>query len=1163
VLGPLEVRDEHGPVSLGTPQQRALLAVLLLNPNEVVSRDRLIDELWGERPPETAAKLVQVYVSRLRKVLEPKRAGGADAVLLTQAPGYLLRVGRDELDVERFERLVDEGRKALAAGAPGDAAARLREALALWRGPPLGDFSFEPFAAAEIGRLEELHMTALEDRIEADLAVGHTDLIGELEALIARNPLRERLRGQLMLALYRTGRQSEALEAYRETRKTLVEEVGVEPGPELRRLEQAILAHDPALDRRPAREAPSEPARGTFVGREREMAELTGSLDDALAGRGRLVLLVGEPGIGKSRLADELMDQARARGARVMVGRCWEAGGAPPYWPWVQSLRAYVDDTAHEALREQLGPGAADLAQLLPELRELFPDLPEPPALEAEGARFRLFEAVSAFLSRATQARPLVFALDDLHAADEPSLLLLQFVAREMATSRLLVVCAFRDVDPTLRDPLTSVLGEVVRERHTTQIALAGLSRDDIAEYIELSTGVQAEPRVAEAVYAETEGNPLFVAEAVRLLEAEGQIADPDAALRIPPGVRAVIDQRLRRLSERCRSVLVPASVLGREFELDPLGQVSELGREELLDALGDAVAERILADVPASPGRLRFGHALIRDTLYESLTPARRMQLHKEAAEAVAAAHSDNLGPHLTELAHHYVVAAPAGTADEAVEYASRAGRRAASQLAYEEAARLYGMALTLVDEPGARCDLLLALGDAQGRAGDSPASKLAFREAAELADEGGLSEPLARAALGYGGRILWEVSRDDPYIVSLLERAIAALGDVDSELRVRLLARLAGGPLRDVRFPPERKRELSREALEVARRLGEPGTLAYALAAFIAAHHSPDFTPEQLVVSTEHIDAAMEAGDLERAAEGHEHRITARIELGDMRGAKADLAAMERLAEELRQPSQDWFVTVYGALLALLEGKFSRAEELISRAWQVGERAQGWNAAVSYGLQLYVLRREQDRLGEVEDLVRQSVEEYRTYPLWRCVLAHMEAQLGNVADARVAFDELAAQDFGGLPFDEEWLVSVSFLAETARSLGDAERASVLYEQVLPYENRIACSYPEISTGAVARYLGLLAATSTRGTDAERHFKAALEVNGRSGARPWLAHTQDDYARMLAARNEAGDRERALELIGLAHGGYRDLGMDGFAAKAEALEQDLTVPAR
>ena len=745
-------------------------------------------------------------------------------------------------------------------------------------------------------------------------------------------------------------------------------------------------------------------------------------------------------------------------------------------------------------------------------------------------------------LLSATRDRPVVLVLDDLHAADEPSLLLLRFIAREMADSRLLVICAFRDVDPTLRDPLSSALAELVREPQTSHIVLTGLSERDVAEYIELSSGVEPATRLVRAIHTETEGNPLFVAEVVRLLHAEGFIAEPDAHLRIPPGVRAVIGQRVGRLSERCRGLLVPASVMGREFGLDALARLSELGRDELLDVVDEAMAERVLGDVPGTPGQLRFGHALIRDTLYDELTPARRLQLHRDVGEALEAQHDRDAELHLAELAHHFFAAAPAGTADKAIEYAWRAGDRAASQLAYEEAARLYAMALTLVDETVARCELLLALGDARARAGDTPASKQAFREAAELAESRGLAEHLARAALGYGGRIIWEVSREDEYLAPLLERALAALGEEESPLRVRLLARFAGGPLRDASFPPERKAALSLEGLEMARRMGDRAALAYALAGYIAARHSPARTPEQLKLATELVKLAREAGDLERAVEGYEHRLGVLLELGEAQRAKADLAAMAEAAAELRQPSQDWFVAELRAHFALLEGRFADAEDLIEGARSLGERAQSWSAAVSFRLQLFLLRREQGRLEEVEEIVRRSADAYPTYRIWRCVLAQTAADLGHEPESRVTFEALAKDRLAALPFDKMWLASMGFLAETAKALVHVRGAAILYEELLPFRDRVAAA-PEFSTGAVARYLGLLAATMERWDEAERHFEDALEMNGRIGARPWLAHTQEDYARMLLARGTA-DREKALELLAEALATYRELGM-------------------
>jgi DNA-binding SARP family transcriptional activator len=412
ILGPLEALDDGRRISLGGARQRAVLALLLLHANEPLSRDVIIDELWGEAPPPTAAKVLQNCVSALRKEL-PR---GVET-LRTVGSAYALGVAPDELDRDRFERLLAEGRSALARGDSAAAAELLREALALWRGSPLSDFAYERFAQEEITRLEELHVAAVEERIEADLALGRqAELVSELEALVARHPLRERLRGQLMLALYRSGRQAEALEAYHSARRSLQAELGIEPGRALHELERAILAQEPGLDARPA-VADARAGRlsaAALVGRDQELALLEAGLEDALAGRGRLFVVLGEAGAGKTRLADEIASRAKQRGARILWGRGWHRGGAPAYWPWRQALR-------------NVGPP-------LPEVQDV-----------DDAARFRLFELITETLRAESAEQPFVLVLDDLQAADEESLLLLEFVASELPEMAALVLALSRE----------------------------------------------------------------------------------------------------------------------------------------------------------------------------------------------------------------------------------------------------------------------------------------------------------------------------------------------------------------------------------------------------------------------------------------------------------------------------------------------------------------------------------------------------------------------------------------------------------------------------------------------------------------------------------------------------------------------------------------------
>ena len=988
-------------VTVGGARQRALLAVLLLHANETLSGDRLADELWGDRPPATAAKTVQVYISRLRRAL------GDGGMIATREHGYELQVDPECLDAHRFERLLGEGRSELAAGRPARAASTLEEALALWRGSPLADLAFEAFAQREIARLEEERVAAVELLTEAELGLGrHANLLGRLERLVAEHPYRERFRAQLMLALYRCDRQAEALEAYREARRVLTDELGLEPGERLRELERAILTQDPRLDVAAVQPTPAPTVSGgSFVGRKRELAELTAGLDDALAGRGRLFLLVGEPGIGKSRLAEELATRARARGALILVGRCWEAGGAPAYWPWVQSLRAYVRQAEPATLRRQLGLGAADVAQLLPELRDVLTDLPPDSATGSEGARFRLFDSVTTFLKRVAVVQPLVLVLDDLHAADEPSLLLLQFVARELAQSRVMIVGACRDVDPTPADALKRALAELAREPVTLTVPLAGLAEEDVARFIALAAPVAGSGELGAAVYAETEGNPLFVGEIVRLLGREGQLAESGSApLAIPHSVRETIGRRLRHLSDASNDLLTQASVLGREFDLNVLARLSGLEQSAVLEGLDEATEARVVSEVPGAISRMRFAHALIRDAAYHRLTRARRIELHRRAGEALEAVHAAELDPHLAELAYHFYEAAASA---EAVAYAARAGARAVAQLAYEEAERLYALALAALDAGGAatpakRAELLLALGDAQGRRGDDAAAKATFLRAADVARTAELPELVARAASGYGGRFLWTHGVADDRLLPILEEGLVAVGTGDSALRVRLLSRLAAA----LRHGPTRTRreQLMEEAIQMARRIGDPLAIASALTAAESALHAPHTASQRLANAGEIVTLATAAGDRERLFDGHEHAFWASWELGDPDRRARELAAMTRVAEDLRQPAQLWMLAAARATLGLAQGEFAEAPALIQRAYDAGARVLAWNAGAARILQLFLLRREQ---GALADYLREVADHEGSFPsplVHHSVLAHAHARLGHSRGGGVA---------------------------------------------------------------------------------------------------------------------------------------------------------------
>ena len=724
ILGPLEAREGEEFLPLGPQKQRALLAVLLLNANRTVSLDRLVEELWGAQPPDSAAKVIQTHVSRLRKVLP-------EGLLRTRAPGYVLQLDTHEFDLDRFERLSAEGRQALADGDPERAGVLLGSALSLWRGPALAEFATEPLSSSEGGRLEELRLAVLEERIDAELAMGrHSELVGELESLVARHPLRERLRGQLMVALYRSGRQAEALGAYADARRILVEQLGIEPGRALRDLERAVLRHDAALELAPTRraertaeasaEAQATDDLGPFVGRELELERLRAALADALSGRGRLVMLAGEPGIGKTRIARELVREAAGRGARVLWGRCYEREGAPPYWPWLQAIRSYVDGCDPVELRAQLGAGAMAVGEVVPEVARCLGDVePAAPLPDEKQARFRLLDSLASFLKRAAAVRPIVLVLEDLDAADAGSLGLLEFVAQDLGDARLLVVGAYRDVDLARGHPLARTLAELRREHLVERLPLRGLSEPDVATYVEASVG-GAPPELVAMVHRRTEGNPLFVREFVELLAREGRLTPEtlreqrDWSVGVPEGLREVIGLRLDRLPPRCNDVLRLASVIGREFRHEQLAKVGDWSENELLVAVEEALAARIVEELPASPGAYRFTHALFQETLAMELSTTRRIRLHARIASALEELYGDHAAAHAAELAYHFAEAETVLGPERLIHYSRLAGEQAFAAHAYEDAIAHFQRALdaregSLMDDETAA--LLVAL--------------------------------------------------------------------------------------------------------------------------------------------------------------------------------------------------------------------------------------------------------------------------------------------------------------------------------------------------------------------------------------------------------------------------------------------------------------------
>lgn len=891
-----------------------------------------------------------------------------------------------------------------------------------------------------------------------------------------------------------------------------------------------------------------------FVGRDREVAELIAGLEDAAGGRGRLFLIAGEPGIGKTWLAEQLASHAIQRGARVLWGRCWEGGGAPPFWPWTQMIRTLAEDRDEEALAAYLGAGAAHVAQLVPGLAERLGTtaIPEVSSLTSDATRFYLFEAIAGLFERAASAEPLLLVLDDLHAADDPSMLLLQFLARDLRASRLLVVGTYRDVEADRRPGVNDAVGQLVREGQL--LNLRGLDRGAVKGLIEALSGVVPSEAKVAAIHATTEGNPLFVREAVRLLAAEATLDHPGReGVPIPGSVRAVIQRRLTPLSADAVQVLSAAAVVGREFDLALVGPSCELPVERVLGALSEALALDIAAEDPETVGAYRFSHSLIREVLYERLPIPARMQLHRQVGEAIERVYGTGSGAHVAELARHFAEVAAVGEGAKALAYARRAGERAMGMYAYEEAAAEYQCALHALkfagpDEP-VRCELLLRLGAAQARAGTYQQAKESYLQAAEISRRLGAPEQLARAALGYGEPQV-EGGLVNRQLVALLQEALGGLRPQDSPLHVRLLARLS----LEFTFSDETNRteSLSRQAVAMAHRLADPAALRSALGAWWMAVWGPDGLDERTALAEEILRLARETGDREMELDGHASRAASALEWGDVQAAQAAIAAHARLAEELRMPLHQWAAMTMRAMRALLHGSFEEAERLANEALSLQPRRP--NVMFTHLDQLALLHWEQGRLDELRDEWQGVVDQFPRAAFAKAWLSLADAELGDSDGARRGL-RLLAEQIPQRPRNGIWLPAVALASVLSAHLNEPDAAGSLYPVLLPYAGHIiafTAPQPVVCLGSASFYLALLATVTARWAEAADHFEAAIGAHDRLGARPFLARTRYEYARMLLRRGQPADRGRAVGLLDRALATASSMGM---AAVAEGIQ--------
>jgi tetratricopeptide (TPR) repeat protein len=885
-----------------------------------------------------------------------------------------------------------------------------------------------------------------------------------------------------------------------------------------------------------------------FVGRRVEVETLAAMAEDARRGRGSVMLVGGEPGIGKTRLVEETADGALGSGMRVLWGSCWPGDGGPSFWPWIQVLRAYGRDPEAAAVLAGTAP-AGDVARLVP---ELFPAQAEPAdqVLDPDQQRFRMFDSLATVLRKAGDARPLVVVLDDLHWADPSTLAFLNFVAREVRDTRVMVIGTYREAKTGPDHPLLRL------PHHVRRLTLAGLSPSETGALIAATTGGNPDPHLVETTHRRTGGNPFYIREIARLLDRSEQA--------IPSTVREAVKAGLTMLSAETVGVLSAASVAGPEFEAGVMARVIGSDPTAVRAILDEAVASGVVLEKQRLVGGYAFAHDLVRETLFDELGPAARAELHGSIGEAIEASAGPKLDSRLAELAHHFVQGRPEDRA-KAVEYSIRAGRRALEQMLYAEAVEHLDRAVDVAEDSDRRPDLLILLGDAAVRAGQWPRATGAYVAAAEMARRLGRPEELARAALGLGSGLGgFEVRLFDQRQLDLLEEALQALPDSDSALRAWVMARLAVA----LSFvgSEERRVGLAREAVAMARRVGEPAALAYALGTYCDTIATPEHLEERTTASEEMVRLAREAGDRELELLAHRFRVEALFQAGDISRLDAEIEVYARLAEVLRQPLSHWYVPLFRGARALMEGRFEDSERLARQALDLGQRAQSSNARMMADYtQLTEAFRQAGRFEDMEEQWRRFVEAFPEMASVADWIAFALATVGqgNQAKARADLERLTASGAvtalggGGM-----WIVMTVFMAEVAAGVRSVPAAKVLYAALRPFGPQfVICGTAGATYGSVWRHLALLADVLGRPDEAAEHFERAIDAHRAAGALPYLAHTQREFAAMLLGRGRPEDRQRADRLLAEATETYRRLGMEPWLHRAEAMTEARAGP--
>ena len=1148
LLGPLEVRDADGTRQrLGSPKLRSLLTLLLVDANRVVPLDRLIDQLWVGEPPASSTATLQAYVWQLRKLLEPNRANRAPAeVLVTEPPGYRLVVGEGELDVDAFEQLVGRGAVLLDAGDPSAALEALDSALGLWRGTPLGELGSEQSLSSYIARLEELHLLAEERRVDAELALGHpAEAVAQAEALSAANPLRERFWAQRIVGLYRSGRQADALRTYQECRRMLGEELGIEPGAELRELDAAVLSQDDSLlawhppamgtpravDPTPARpriaaEGPLVPgesvgipaapdvdarssaaslARGEFVGREHELSVLRAALDAVVLGRGGVVAVEGTAGIGKTRVVEHLAGEASHRGVRVVWTRCVADAGRPPLWPWHEVL-TQIDSAPNADAPIHIEPAEADS-----------------PA-DPDHDRFLFLSATVDRLLRCGRGEHTLIVVDDLHSADAASLQLLRLLMDRIDGSGLLVVVTTRRSDAQDLAALDETLSAIDRSRSGERLAVGPLGVDDVGRLLEAVASRSGDPvdqaeltALSRTLHQRTGGNPFFLTELVKLLRSERRLPeganDPMVERdQIPASVRDVIRRRVQRLPEDTQTLLRVAAVAATSaasVDVELLAAASGVDIDRTAALIEPAVLTELL--VEAGDGwSWTFAHDLGRDSILASLTKLQRSRLHARIAASLEELHLTGLLP-VDELAAQYASAGRSAPAERAATYARLAAEAARERYSWDQSALNFRRLVAALDrDPEAsvaeRIDARIELARDLRLNGDLTAVHAVLEEAIGQATALGDVPRLAAATSVYGGISLWNWRSKgvvDHRMVGLLDR-LAGSDELGERSRAETLGTLAV----ELYYGSERRRGIAAgfEAVEIARALGEPELLGRTLNNLMIASWEPGHDQLRMDLLAEALELVGSGLTTHAEAIARMHRLSLSLRRGDVDTYLGDLARASAIAATLSIPEIEAQVSYQTATRLLLAGELdaarSKAEQSRNRLLLTDLWGAQWCRLVLSSCVAWWEGSLGDKADELTDACADP-----TYTGLRPLAVVAVADAGDRSGAASLFDRWFTEIEAGWWSDFELIAWGMAAAEV-----DSVEAAGLYCQVSVHAGELVTVGSAIGCwGAADLILASLARRLGDADAVERHLAVAEQLVDRTGF-PLLAGSVDRW---------------------------------------------------